>query len=137
MSLPFKKEVKRADRSNLIDCYVRGTVGTDIPQQQFAASFEHEVLSRLYWFMSAYIWCSSILLKVLLGLCSRPKIFSTLYSLVLCTFFCALQPEPFTDAERKEWITKMSSVSVSSDAFFPFRDNIDRARQSGVKYVLL
>ncbi|XP_004345691.2 bifunctional purine biosynthesis protein [Capsaspora owczarzaki ATCC 30864] len=44
-------------------------------------------------------------------------------------------PELLTADERKEWLTKFSGVSLSSDAFFPFRDNIDRARQSGVAYV--
>lgn len=44
-------------------------------------------------------------------------------------------PEPFTLAERKEWMATLSGVCLSSDAFFPFRDNIDRAAQSGVSYV--
>lgn len=44
-------------------------------------------------------------------------------------------PEPFTLEERNEWISKLTGVSVSSDAFFPFRDNIDRARQTGVSFV--
>jgi phosphoribosylaminoimidazolecarboxamide formyltransferase/IMP cyclohydrolase len=38
--------------------------------------------------------------------------------------------------EKKEWLRKMTGVSLSSDAFFPFRDNIDRASQSGVKYLV-
>jgi len=38
--------------------------------------------------------------------------------------------------EKKEWITKLSNVSLSSDAFFPFRDNIDQAYKHGVKYVV-
>lgn len=37
-------------------------------------------------------------------------------------------PEFLTDAERKEWLLKLSGVALGSDAFFPFRDNIDRAR---------
>lgn len=37
-------------------------------------------------------------------------------------------PAFFTDAERKEWISKLSGVALGSDAFFPFRDNIDRAK---------
>ena len=32
-------------------------------------------------------------------------------------------------AERKDWISKLNGVALSSDAFFPFRDNIDRAKQ--------
>lgn len=37
-------------------------------------------------------------------------------------------PQMLTDAERKEWISKLSGVALGSDAFFPFRDNVDRAR---------
>lgn len=37
-------------------------------------------------------------------------------------------PEQLTENERKEWIQKLSDVCLGSDAFFPFRDNIDRAR---------
>lgn len=37
-------------------------------------------------------------------------------------------PAFFTDAERKEWISQLSGVALGSDAFFPFRDNIDRAK---------
>jgi len=45
-------------------------------------------------------------------------------------------PEPLTPEERADWIAKMDGVSLASDAFFPFRDSIDRAAQSGVKYVV-
>jgi len=44
-------------------------------------------------------------------------------------------PALLTDDERAQWLKKMDGVSLSSDAFFPFRDNIDRAVQSGVKYI--
>lgn len=44
-------------------------------------------------------------------------------------------PSPFTEDERKEWVQKLTGVSLSSDAFFPFRDNIDRAYQSGVEFI--
>ncbi|KNC86418.1 bifunctional purine biosynthesis protein PURH [Sphaeroforma arctica JP610] len=86
LGLNFKKGTKRADKSNLIDVFVRGTVGEDISEESFASSFE-------------------------------------------------TAPEPFTSAERKEWMATLSGVCVSSDAFFPFRDNIDRAAQSGVSFV--
>lgn len=79
LSLEFKKGVKRADISNAIDNFVNGTVGQDMPQEQFNAMFE----------------------KV---------------------------PTPMTDAEKKDWIQKLTGVSLGSDAFFPFRDNVDRAR---------
>ncbi len=44
-------------------------------------------------------------------------------------------PEPFTSEERQGWLSKLDFVSISSDAFFPFPDNIYRAVKSGVKYV--
>ena len=45
------------------------------------------------------------------------------------------RPEPLTAEEKKEWIAKFSGVSLGSDAFFPFGDNIERARRSGVTYL--
>ncbi|KAK7093168.1 bifunctional purine biosynthesis protein ATIC-like [Littorina saxatilis] len=44
-------------------------------------------------------------------------------------------PAQLTEAERKEWVSGLKGVSLSSDAFFPFRDNIDRAYQSGVEFI--
>ncbi len=45
------------------------------------------------------------------------------------------KPAPFTPQEKAEWHKKMTEVSLGSDAFFPFEDNIERAAQSGVKYI--
>ena len=45
------------------------------------------------------------------------------------------RPEPLTAEEKKEWIAQFSGVSLGSDAFFPFGDNIERARRSGVTYL--
>ena len=45
------------------------------------------------------------------------------------------RPEPFTEEERKAWIATNKGVSLGSDAFFPFGDNIERAKKSGVSYV--
>jgi phosphoribosylaminoimidazolecarboxamide formyltransferase/IMP cyclohydrolase len=45
-------------------------------------------------------------------------------------------PKPLSAAERRAWLDQMQGVSLASDAFFPFRDSIDRAAQSGVKYIL-
>ncbi len=45
------------------------------------------------------------------------------------------RPEPFTTEEIKEYLSKISGVSLGSDAFFPFDDNIERAKLSGVSYV--
>ncbi|KAG7896954.1 hypothetical protein KL908_000356 [Ogataea polymorpha] len=44
-------------------------------------------------------------------------------------------PTPLTAQERQEWLKKLTDVSLSSDAFFPFPDNVHRAARSGVKYV--
>lgn len=44
-------------------------------------------------------------------------------------------PERFTDEEREEWLSRLNEVAVSSDAFFPFIDNVFRAGRSGVKYM--
>lgn len=45
------------------------------------------------------------------------------------------QPEPLTEEEKKAYLATISGVSVGSDAFFPFSDNIDRAYRSGVSYI--
>ncbi|KAL8713243.1 MAG: hypothetical protein Q9220_002764 [cf. Caloplaca sp. 1 TL-2023] len=44
-------------------------------------------------------------------------------------------PKPFTNEEREEWLSHLSGVALSSDAFFPFIDNVLRAGRSGVKYI--
>ncbi len=46
-----------------------------------------------------------------------------------------VKPEVFTKEEQKEWLAKNTDVCLGSDAFFPFGDNIERARKSGVKYI--
>ena len=45
------------------------------------------------------------------------------------------KPEVFTEAEKRAWLDQLSGVSLGSDAFFPFSDNIERARKSGVQYI--
>jgi len=45
------------------------------------------------------------------------------------------KPAEFTEAEKAEWLSTMSGVSLASDAFFPFGDNIERAYKSGVSYI--
>ena len=45
------------------------------------------------------------------------------------------KPEVLTPAEKRAWLDGMQGVSLGSDAFFPFDDNIERARKSGVAYV--
>ena len=51
------------------------------------------------------------------------------------TFFEEV-PEKLAPQEKREWISTLKGVSLSSDAMFPFRDSLDRAAQSGVKYVV-
>ena len=46
-----------------------------------------------------------------------------------------VKPEVLTAEEKKAWISKLSGVTVGSDAFFPFGDNVERARKSGVQYI--
>ena len=45
------------------------------------------------------------------------------------------KPEPLSREEKIEWLKNLNDVSLASDAFFPFGDNIERARKSGVKYI--
>ena len=49
--------------------------------------------------------------------------------------FFTEKPEALTAEEKKEWLSTFSGVAVGSDAFFPFGDNIERARKSGVQYI--
>ena len=45
------------------------------------------------------------------------------------------KPQPLSKEEKKEWLQKLNEVSLASDAFFPFGDNIERAKRSGVAYI--
>ena len=45
------------------------------------------------------------------------------------------KPEVFTREEKRAWLDKLTDVTLGSDALFPFSDNIERAHQSGVKYI--
>ena len=49
--------------------------------------------------------------------------------------FFTTRPEPLTREEKKLWISQNTKVSLGSDAFFPFGDNIERAHKSGVEYI--
>ena len=49
--------------------------------------------------------------------------------------FFTEKPEVFTREEKRAWLNQMTEVSLGSDAFFPFGDNIERANKSGVKYI--
>ena len=48
----------------------------------------------------------------------------------------AVRPDPLTAEEKKTWITALTGVTCGSDAFFPFGDNVERARKSGVQYIV-
>lgn len=87
LALPFKQEIRRADRDNTIDVYI---------------SDEYEdVLRDGTW----------------------ENFFET-------------KPEVLTKEEKMEWLSKMNGVSLASDAFFPFGDNIERAHKSGVEFIV-
>ena len=86
LNLPFKDDIRRPDRDNIIDGYINRN--------------EEDVCADGIW----------------------QKYFKT-------------QPEPLTDEEIKEYLSGISGVSLGSDAFFPFDDNIERAHKSGVSYI--
>ena len=50
--------------------------------------------------------------------------------------FFETKPKVLTKEEKKEWLSKMNGVSLASDAFFPFGDNIERAHKSGVEFIV-
>ncbi|MGQ9832967.1 MAG: phosphoribosylaminoimidazolecarboxamide formyltransferase [Candidatus Villigracilaceae bacterium] len=86
LGLKFRPEIKRPDRDNAIDQFLR----EDITPREKAAW--NEIFAEI--------------------------------------------PRPLTAEEKQRWLTGMNEVVLGSDAFFPFRDSIDRAAVSGVKYVL-
>lgn len=49
--------------------------------------------------------------------------------------FFKTKPEPLSREEKKEWLKTLKGVSLGSDAFFPFGDNIERAKRSGVEFI--
>ncbi len=86
LSLPFKPEIKRPDRDNVIDGYINKN--------------EEDVCADGIW-----------------------------------QNYFTVRPEPLTDAEARAYLDSITGVSLGSDAFFPFGDNIERAKRSGVSYV--
>ena len=87
MSLPFKADIRRADRDNTIDVYISDAEHDDVLRDGAWQQFFTE------------------------------------------------QPQPLTPQEKSEWLSRLSGVSLGSDAFFPFGDNIERAHKSGVQYI--
>ena len=49
--------------------------------------------------------------------------------------FFKVKPQVFTREEKRAWLDKNTGVALGSDAFFPFGDNVERAKKSGVKYI--
>ena len=49
--------------------------------------------------------------------------------------YFTVQPQPFTQAEQRAYLDTITGVALGSDAFFPFDDNIERAKKSGVSYI--
>ncbi len=86
LNLPFKDDIRRPDRDNIIDGYINRN--------------EEDVCADGIW----------------------QKYFNT-------------RPEPLTDDEIRAYLSGISGVSLGSDAFFPFDDNIERAHKSGVSYI--
>ena len=86
LNLPFRADIKRADRDNAIDVYI-------------GDEYE-DVLADGAW----------------------ERVFTE-------------KPEVFTREEKRAWLDQMTDVALGSDAFFPFGDNIERAKKSGVKYI--
>ncbi len=86
LNLPFKPDIRRADRDNTIDVYISDDY--------------MDVLADGIW-----------------------------------ENFFTQKPEVFTREEKRAWLDTMSDVALGSDAFFPFGDNIERAKRSGVKYI--
>ena len=87
LNLPFKADIKRADRDNCIDLYISDTDSED-------------VLAEGKW-----------------------------------QNFFTEKPSEFTKEEKRAYLNAISGVSVGSDAFFPFGDNVERAAKSGVTYI--
>jgi len=86
LSLPFRDDLSRAARDNVIDQYLH--------------DYEEDVTAPGHW--EAYF---------------------------------TQQPAPFTREERRAYLAQDPHLALASDAFFPFADNIQRAAQSGVKYI--
>ncbi len=86
LNLPFKADIRRPDRDNVIDGYINKN--------------EEDVCAEGNW----------------------QKYFTT-------------RPEPLTDEDIKSYLSSIDGVALGSDAFFPFDDNIERAKRSGVKYI--
>lgn len=61
---------------------------------------------------------------------------TTEFEMSLLNDFLEEVPDRLTPEERQEWLKGLKDVTIGSDAFFPFRDNIDRAFKSGAKYIV-
>lgn len=86
LSLPFREDVARPVRDNVIDGYINQN--------------EEDVCAEGIW-----------------------------------QNYFTKQPEPFTKEQQRAYLDSVSGVALASDAFFPFSDNVERAKRSGVSYI--
>lgn len=105
LNLKFKKGTKRADAANAIDFYVTADQSEGLSELGFS---ERHLMKNHY-----------------------TKFFPIVSEAELLQWKSQFEEVPpvFTPEERKKWIEKLDDVCLSSDAFFPFRDNVDRAKQ--------
>uniref|UniRef100_A0A915EBW1 Uncharacterized protein n=1 Tax=Ditylenchus dipsaci TaxID=166011 RepID=A0A915EBW1_9BILA len=109
LNLPWKPNVKRSEKSNVIDVLVSGMAMNNGVELISNSSSSSNSLSPHGGISSTEQWSNN---------------------------FFTEPVQPFTLEERRAWLSKLMDVSVSSDAFFPFRDNIDCARQVSTKSTL-
>ena len=68
--------------------------------------------------------------------CTSPRNTRTCWPRAYGRRIFQVRPEVLTAQEKREWIARLSDVTVGSDAFFPFGDNVERAHKSGVRYIV-
>uniref|UniRef100_A0A3B3RAS8 Bifunctional purine biosynthesis protein ATIC n=1 Tax=Paramormyrops kingsleyae TaxID=1676925 RepID=A0A3B3RAS8_9TELE len=119
LSMKFKSGVKRAEMANAIDQYVSGTIGEVRPYPK-SGDFSH--LNTFLCLDRCLCLNSVTILLFGVWMLQGPD-------LALWKSLFEEVPELLADTERKNWISTLQAVALSSDAFFPFRDNVDRARQ--------
>ncbi|KAL9102433.1 MAG: hypothetical protein Q9163_002425 [Psora crenata] len=128
LNLKWKKGTKRyADvDSSLADRHVRGATISPVAPQSKAyfprISADSSTFSRADKSNAIDLLCSGHLPKSDIEKQDYERNFDEV-------------PRPFTNEEREEWLSHLRGVALSSDAFFPFIDNVLRASRSGVKYI--
>lgn len=128
--MKFRTGVKRAEMANAIDQYVSDTIGEVRVRICVALCVMADTSPALHTsvgvgiaFATTCLWTCLLCDKVVHFFCWQGPdlaVWKSMFDEV---------PEPLSAAEKKNWIGSLQSVVVSSDAFFPFRDNIDRAKR--------